>query len=358
MTIVISFVVPMARLSPRDLGQALDFLRKAEDVTGPDPFPVHMLEALRRLIPADTVSWHEWSVDDGRHHYSISTSDPDETAAVWHAYPQYRLQDPLPGGCPGAGPPSPAFIGRTLKISDFLSVREFRRLELHALVCRPLGVDYVMKLFLPNRNGVARRLVFDRGGRDFDERDRLLIDVLEPHFLQLEESARARRIVAALSVDAEASGVVVLDPLDHIEFTTAPAGRLLRKYADDRGGARLPAPLEAWLRRDRKRLNGADVPLQLLLTVERNGLRLLVRRAGNLLLLEEELASLTPREHEILDLVAEGRSNAEIAATLWISPGTVRIHLQHVYGKLGVRSRAAALARARDLLWGEGDAHG
>jgi DNA-binding CsgD family transcriptional regulator len=54
---------------------------------------------------------------------------------------------------------------------------------------------------------------------------------------------------------------------------------------------------------------------------------------------------LTRREREVVDAVAEGRSNAEIARQLCISPATVAKHLEHVYGKLGVHSRTAALAR-------------
>jgi DNA-binding CsgD family transcriptional regulator len=54
---------------------------------------------------------------------------------------------------------------------------------------------------------------------------------------------------------------------------------------------------------------------------------------------------LTPREHEVMDLLAEGCSNAEIASTLWIAPTTVRKHLENIYAKLGVRTRTAAVAR-------------
>ena len=54
---------------------------------------------------------------------------------------------------------------------------------------------------------------------------------------------------------------------------------------------------------------------------------------------------LSDREHEVLDLVAEGASNAEIAQRLWISPATVRKHLEHIYDKLHVGNRTAALAR-------------
>ena len=56
-------------------------------------------------------------------------------------------------------------------------------------------------------------------------------------------------------------------------------------------------------------------------------------------------ARLTARETEVLDLVAAGETNATIAERLWISPGTVKKHLENIYEKLDVGSRTAALAR-------------
>jgi DNA-binding CsgD family transcriptional regulator len=53
---------------------------------------------------------------------------------------------------------------------------------------------------------------------------------------------------------------------------------------------------------------------------------------------------LTTREGEVLELVAAGLTNAAIAERLWISPGTVKKHLDNVYAKLGVRNRTAAAA--------------
>jgi DNA-binding CsgD family transcriptional regulator len=55
---------------------------------------------------------------------------------------------------------------------------------------------------------------------------------------------------------------------------------------------------------------------------------------------------LTAREAEILELVAGGRSNREVAQQLFISEPTVKVHLRHIYEKLGVRNRAEASARA------------
>ncbi len=53
-------------------------------------------------------------------------------------------------------------------------------------------------------------------------------------------------------------------------------------------------------------------------------------------------AGLTPRETEILALAAEGRSNAELAELLWVTPQTVKFHLSNVYRKLNVSNRTQA----------------
>jgi DNA-binding CsgD family transcriptional regulator len=58
----------------------------------------------------------------------------------------------------------------------------------------------------------------------------------------------------------------------------------------------------------------------------------------------EHAGLVTVREREIVELVAEGRTNREIARALWISAGTVRKHLENVYEKLGVHTRTAAAA--------------
>jgi DNA-binding NarL/FixJ family response regulator len=57
---------------------------------------------------------------------------------------------------------------------------------------------------------------------------------------------------------------------------------------------------------------------------------------------KEELTELTPRQEEILELVDEGLSNAEIARRLWLSESTVKQHLRKVYQTLGVKNRNQA----------------
>lgn len=60
---------------------------------------------------------------------------------------------------------------------------------------------------------------------------------------------------------------------------------------------------------------------------------------------DSEQQIVTAREGEVLDLIATGATNAQVGERLWISPETVRTHLEHIYLKLGVNSRTAALAR-------------
>ncbi len=62
-----------------------------------------------------------------------------------------------------------------------------------------------------------------------------------------------------------------------------------------------------------------------------------------------ELDLLTFREIEVLQLMADGRTNQDIASILQISRGTVKIHVEHILAKLGVSDRTEAAVRASQL---------
>jgi DNA-binding NarL/FixJ family response regulator len=58
--------------------------------------------------------------------------------------------------------------------------------------------------------------------------------------------------------------------------------------------------------------------------------------------------TLTRRELDVLRLIADGRADREIAEALFISPRTVMAHVRHIFDKLGVHSRKAAVVAARE----------
>jgi LuxR family maltose regulon positive regulatory protein len=61
------------------------------------------------------------------------------------------------------------------------------------------------------------------------------------------------------------------------------------------------------------------------------------------------LEPLSEREVEVLQLIADGLSNKEIAARLYLAPGTIKVHAHNIYSKLGVNGRTQAVAKARSL---------
>jgi DNA-binding CsgD family transcriptional regulator len=171
----------MPALREVDYRGALDVLREAGDVGGAIPFPEPVLAALRRLVPCDVVAYHE-QLDGDAERTIVWTGEPlgEVTPEVHAAGVRYRHQDPM----------TPLEGAR--KYSDFFTRREFHRLELYQEVCRPVGVEYMMRLWLSPRGEGQARLEFDRAGPDFGERDRAVLDLLLPHLRQFSRSALRR----------------------------------------------------------------------------------------------------------------------------------------------------------------------
>lgn len=66
---------------------------------------------------------------------------------------------------------------------------------------------------------------------------------------------------------------------------------------------------------------------------------------------EEKIKELgiSKREHEVLELIARGHTNQEVAELLFVSPNTVKTHLANIFAKLDVNRRTQAIQRAKDL---------
>jgi DNA-binding CsgD family transcriptional regulator len=325
----------VTRLSNSDLQAVLEFLGEASSLDGPDPFPRPLLASLRRLVPCDTVAYCE--LDRLRKICLWAELFPDEVDGPEEpSYWDVREQHPVCHRREVMGD------FQALKLSDFLTMSELRRTEIYWDWFHPWGTEYEMTVGLDAPLSHTKVFLFDRAkGRDFTERDRGVLDFLRPHLANLYEAAQVRRRAsqALALLEETGAGLVLLDRAGRIEHATPEALRLLGAYFRDyRTG--LPEEIAGWL------LEQRHAPSPEPFRVEGEEMGLLVHMVGDALFLEEERVAplLTDREREILELVAAGNTNAEIAEAIWIAPGTVRKHLENVYEKLGVHSRAAAVA--------------
>ena len=163
---------------------------------------------------------------------------------------------------------------------------------------------------------------------------------------------------AAHAIDAVSHAAVSLRGDGMPLWQTRQAGEWFAAYFPGEAlpSGQLPAAVREWLRQ----AMAAEAPAEAAgLSVPRGAhcLQLSLSRRGHelLLLLEERPAEaaasldhyqLTPREIDVLAWVAKGKTNRDIGEILGMSPRTVNKHLEHIYVKLGVETRAAAAALA------------
>jgi DNA-binding NarL/FixJ family response regulator len=76
-------------------------------------------------------------------------------------------------------------------------------------------------------------------------------------------------------------------------------------------------------------------------------------RPGPELLRTREASRLTPREKQIVALICRGMRNKQIAENLHITPGTVKVHLMHIFEKTNLKDRLALAVRGRELIGGD-----
>jgi hypothetical protein len=158
----------MAALNRSDLDNALGFLREAEAISHPDPFPAESLAHLASLIPCDFVSYTELDLARQRVIANVSipaVADPTGGGVLWrvtHQHPLRRAQ------------------ASAAKLSDFVTPRELHKLEVYTDYLRLWQVEHQLVLRITSTPEVRRTFLFERKRRDFSERDRLFLDLLRP----------------------------------------------------------------------------------------------------------------------------------------------------------------------------------
>ncbi len=244
-------------------------------------------------------------------------------------------------------------------------------LELYDLVYARIDVEHQIAFVLPAPDGRVIGSALNRKRRDFSERDREMLQTVRPFVVPAYDHAaeRVRLLanVAALerTADDSAQAVILRRPTAGSSRRLPAAARWLTELAAPEGRDRLPGSLAEWAHPQRLRArragDGARVlePLRLqtpdgVLTARFlpngvDGFDAVILKSEPRALDPERLRScgLTRRESEVLELVAAGGSNAQIARRLGRSESTIAKHLEHVYAKLGVSNRTAAVALAR-----------
>ena len=148
-----------------------------------------------------------------------------------------------------------------------------------------------------------------------------------------DDAPRAAALALAATNDAATAGAMLEAARDRLV-----AGRALVSTDPDAGIAQLVAACE-----QAAQCGAPRVEDEARLELRRAGVR--VGRGGARATGTEGLARLSPREREIAGLVADGLTNREIAARLFLSEKTIETHLTRVFQKLGLRSRAQVAAQ-------------
>jgi DNA-binding CsgD family transcriptional regulator len=354
----------VTRLGNADLEGALRFVREAHAESGVDPFPAHILELLRRLVGSEQAGflesdrvhkrlrWSTFTHEDGRFGSGNGDDEPEEWDTFWRLQGEHPL-------CPAV---TAAGLFEAMKISDVLRRRQWHRTTLYNdYYCGfLLGMEYEMDVGIKSPLDHTKTFFFQSAHRDFTERDRALLNLLAPHFAQLDHASTARRTAALGLIELQASdpdprrGILLPNRTGReIDAASERARCLLAAYFPDADSIRLPAALSDWLEHERARGNAPQLDHELAPQLKLSGPAgiLTIERArvgeAEVIVLEGSVAVgqplLTAREREVLDLVAEGKRNSDVAQDLWVSPSTVRKHLENIYQKLGVRTRTAAV---------------
>jgi DNA-binding CsgD family transcriptional regulator len=357
----------MIQLSHSDWGLVMAFIQKIHACRLVTEFPRLAVVELARLVPAAHVIWNylapsvpaAWTVA-----YPETKDDEQRTrmfAKQMHGHPvvQHMLRTGDPGSC---------------AISDFWSEREFHQQPICGALYRDMRMEDQMGFWLTGRGPEMVGIGFTRKSRSFTERERSLLQLLRPHLAQAWRNTRSYDQLRRLALTGRRACLrlgnanVLLDKCGRVVRSPARARQSLKDFfcEQPRPASGLPATLEQWVRGSlAAAAKGTPASLPPTPFVrEQDGRRLVARLfpepEGWLLALERIAApssgsclhsiGLTRREYVILLEVEKGRSNKEIAAGLFISPLTVRKHLENIFSKLGVVSRTAAIRVLHERL--------
>lgn len=191
-----------------------------------------------------------------------------------------------------------------------------------------------------------------RSTRDFADADLMLLELMKPFFVATLERLHEMALLKAMaSAQDGCDRLILVDGNDRVAWATREGQVSLEVLEGDL----LAVGLRAWIALERRRQRSGGSPITKPLDDEPMQGRLLLDAYPGLDALHlardtspvdpEELLrlELTPRQREVLALLAQGRTSAEIASRLVISRRTVEKHLDAIFRRLGVGNRSQAI---------------
>jgi len=351
------------RRSPQSLSDALAELYAPVTL---DAFPAKVMRVMRMVIDSDINSYTEVNPARGRVVGSMDVPAMDENEAA-SRMGRFLHQHPLVQHFVRTGDPS------AKQITDFLGQKAFESLGIYAELYQPMRMRKQMAITIASSGSGVLGAIVNRGSRDFTVADRQMLDMLGRHLTQAYQNAElATRLEderAALSAAAQnvGLGVILLDGEGEIVSLSQRADELLQ-HIDARAGSPrvLPVAVLQWFRHLLSRpIDGRAVLNRISLPYAGGASVMIVRSAGSprpgrhTLVLEPDPAAIRPgalvaagltnREAEVLQWIAQGKTNNDIASILGTSPRTVQKHVERLFQKLNVETRIAAVARVREL---------
>jgi len=354
------------RLEESDLSEVLDIVRALSGTKDRDTFLRSTLEGVVSLIPCLVATANEVDPVAGRLTYWMQ---PATFAVPENAG---ELLTKLAGEHPLIRHAASTGDGSARRISDIWSTEVFHASQLYRDLYSPMGVEYQMAATLPAAAPLVFGVVVNRADRDFSDRERDILNVLRPHLAQawrnVRDQERLRGMADAANDAVTGRGWNVIVLWDHPD-ELVPGGlvTLYRFFGRPSRASPLPPRVDRWVTSQQAHLvDPTKLALTRPLSAQLDGQRITLRylpaqgaHPGAIIIDEERRPErrrdygslgLSPREAEITELVVLGASNAAIAAQLNVALGTVKKHLDNIYGKLGVRGRGQLTAFVLHLV--------
>jgi DNA-binding CsgD family transcriptional regulator len=367
----------MEPLSFKDSQSLNQSVQKLYSLHSLDTFGVESLSIVNQLVPSDLPVFHSTHVRTRKISSTFLPGFPGFTPEMEKVVHRHSGEHPITKNMPKT-------LYGAYKVSDFVSPEELHRLKgIYQQFLRLLDTEDQMFFFLLDNNPVkwCKLLQADahlvgfaihRPERNFTERDRLVLNLLRPHIFQAYSNAQQyqqlQQNLSQLQQSLNHLGLVILDTDGQIQSITPQAILWLEKYFTKfTCSQKLPDLLWSWIKHQAESftkcsdLPNACLPLRIQESNRELVIRLVIEKAENryLLLLEEQtmpslnslaLLGLSQREIEVLAKVMQGSDNKTIAIQLNINNTTVRKHLEHIYRKLDVNSRTAAISQVLEKL--------